>query len=440
MAVDGSWIVLAGGFVALLTAGGAQAAGYALKEQSAAGQGEAFAGAAAKAEDATTLFANPAGMARLSGSQAVVSGAFIAPTAKFKNGSASRAAAYGGSAISGPSSTGDVVLDAFVPALYGVYDVDPRWKVGLAITAPWGLATKYDADWIGRYHAIKSEMQTLNIAPSVSYRINRQWSVGGGLQFQRIKAELTNAVDFGSLIRLPGRADGFAKVKGDDWGWGYTFGVLWEPATTTRLGLSYRSAIHHKLDGNAQFSGVPAVPALRASFANTGASAKVTTPEMVMFGAYHELSPQWAVLFETSWTNWSRFRQLVVSFDNPLRGPSVTEERWEDGWFFSLGANYRPTDRWTLRAGVAYDLAPTPDEHRTPRIPDTDRVWLAAGATYKLTEAVSISAAYTHIFGLDADVNLRDGGPGTTDNLRGNLTGSYDSHVDILTVQAKVSF
>ncbi|MBV5335556.1 outer membrane protein transport protein, partial [bacterium] len=151
------------------------------------------------------------------------------------------------------------------------------------------------------------------------------------------------------------------------------------------------------------------------------------------------LTPELAVSFEASWTNWSRFNSLVIKFDNPLRTPSVTNENWKDSFFTSIGLDYKVSDKWTLRTGFAYDSAPTPDEDRTPRIPDSDRIWSSFGATYKVNEKYSVSAAYTHIWALAADSSLKDSGSGAN-NLRGNLTGNYDAHVDIVAMQVSAKF
>ena len=71
----------------------ARAAGFALHEQGASGLGNAYAGAAAVAEDATTVWWNPAGMARLgAGKHFAAAGAYIAPSTKFTNGASQTAA------------------------------------------------------------------------------------------------------------------------------------------------------------------------------------------------------------------------------------------------------------------------------------------------------------------------------------------------------------
>lgn len=432
------------GFTAtLLATAPVFAAGYGLKEQSASLQGNAFAGATAIADEASTIFFNPAGMARLSGNQTQLSLTYIAPQAHYRATSATRAAGLGGSAITGNSSPSDSAENVLLPALYGVWAVNPDLRLGLAINTPWGMATDYDDNWVGRYHALRSEVKTINLSPTVSYRLNPQWSIGVGAQAQYMKAKLSNAVDFGSALAAagagvaPGSADGKARVTGDDWGYGLSAGVLFQPRDDTRFGLSYRSAVKHTLQGEAAFTSVPA--ALSAAFANTGAQAGITTPETVSLGAYHDLSKEWAVMADLTWTRWSRFDELRIEFDNPLRGDSVTDEKWNNGWFGAIGVHYRPSEKWTLKAGLAFDQTPVPDSTRTPRIPDGDRYWMALGASYKYSDFLRFDAAYTHLIVDEAPVNLTDTLSGSN-TLRGNLQGRFANSVDIVALQARMAF
>lgn len=423
----------------------AQGAGYAVREQGGAGQAESFAGATARADDPSTVYFNPAGMTRLNGVQVSVVGSYIMPSARIESASASRANVLGRTPITG--SFGDAGRDAFVPASYAVAPLGDRMRIGIAVNAPWGLVTEYEPGSIVRYHAMRSELRTINVTPAIAFRVTDNFSIGAGLQFQHVYAELTNAVDFGSIAVLnglgrfgfrPGSADGRSRIEGDDFNLGFVLGAHWEPIQGTRLGLSFRSAVHHELQGTATFSGVPSL--LAPSFRATSAMAKVTTPETVNFGIAQDIGREWTVLLDVQWTNWSRFRELRVGFGN--RPDSVTHQRWDDSWWVALGANWRPAavPGLTLRAGVAYDQSPVPAETRTPRIPDSDRTWLSFGASYQVTNAIEIAAGYTHVFARRPSVNLRDEGPGTADFLRGNLTARYDASVDIIAIQARVRF
>ncbi|WP_448203364.1 OmpP1/FadL family transporter [Azospirillum sp. sgz302134] len=421
------------------------AAGYFLKEQSASGQGTSFAGSATNAAgDASAMFFNPAALGVVNDNEVVGVLSGIFPTSQTTNARGTRTARLGGSTISGTANSDDIGVDAVLPTGYAAYAVSPDVKLGLSINMPWGLSTDYPENWVGRYHGIHSSLQTLNISPTVAYQLLPQLTVAGGLQFQYTKARLSQAIDFGSALAAagvagvaPGSRDGIGEVKGDSWGFGFTAGTLYEPVKGTRIGLSYRSSVFQELEGDAKFQGVPAP--LSGSFAPASIKAKLTTPDIIAAGVYQELTSQFAVMADVQWTNWSRFKELRIRYSNPLRGDSVTEEQWNDSWFFSLGAAYKVTDKLTLRAGVAYDQSPVPDAFRTPRIPDSDRYWASVGVGYQITDSIRTDLGYSHVFAPTAKVNLTD--PGTGPNaLRGNLTADYKAHVDVVALQTKISF
>lgn len=434
----------------------ARASGYAVREQSALTQGSSQAGAAARGDDPSILFFNPAASAWMAGTNVTNAAFYIAPNVEIESGSANRNAVFGGTTISG-NLGGDSGYDALVPALYGTHRVNDQLALGIAITSPFGLVTKYQFDFIGRYHALTSSLRTINVTPSVAVRPLPNLTVGVGLQFQYASARLSNAVDFGAIgaaaspglaalgVR-PGTRDGIASIEGTDWDAGWQIGVQWEPVAGTRLGAAFRSAIFHRLEGEARFERVPAefgisplLAPLRAQFQNTGGSAKLTTPETVNLGISQRIGDRLTLLAGAEWTNWSRFRELRIQFDNG-RPDSVTEQRWRDAWFLNIGAEYRVTDTVTLRTGFAYDQTPTRQETRTPRIPDADRYWLSAGATWQATPNLALTAAYTRVFADDTRVSLRDRGPGTENFTRGNLDVNYSASVNIFAVQARMTF
>jgi long-chain fatty acid transport protein len=376
---------------------------------------------------------------------AVLSGIF--PESRMTSGSATRAAAFGGSPILG-SLGGDSAQDALLGSIYGSLPLGERVRLGLSVTEPFGLVTKYPADYIGRYHALTSFLRTIDITPSIAWRPLDNLSLGASLIIQQADAHLSNAVDGGAVILAqnpaaallgvrPGGADFRSTLRGSSTGVGFQLGAQWEVVPGTRLGLSYRSSITQTLSGNAQFDAVPLPLALR--FSNTTGSAKVTLPDTVNLGVSHRLMPQLTLLGGVEWTNWSRFRDLVATFNNGLPA-SVTEERWRDSWFFSLGAEYQVNERLALRGGVAYDQSPVRTATRTPRVPDGDRYWLSAGLSYRVLQNVTLSAAYSHIFVDDTRLALAAGGPTSSNFLRGNLTGTYSNQVDIVSLQVRMTF
>ncbi len=428
----------------------AWASGFQLREQSTTAQGNAFAGVAAGGEDISTMFFNPATMTQFTGNQTSFHLSYIAPQSEFEDGSAATTI---GTPIAGNTSTDDIGEDAFLPSIYAMYQPAEDWRLGLSLNAPFGLATSYDRSWVGRYHSVRSELTTANISPQVAYQPTKWLSLGAGVQAQYADAELSNAVDFGTIgaaLGVSGASpgsqaqDGFGEVTGDDWGYGYSLGAVLEPLTGTQIGVSYRSEIKHTLDGDAEFdlgsSGVGStISAATGGFVDTGARASFKTPASVSIGLRQRIDDEWTVMGELDWTEWSTFEELRIVFDNPAQSDSVTEEDWDDTWFAALGATYKPLDTpWTFRAGVAYDEAPLSTRTRTPRIPDADRYWISGGVSYDPKPWLSVSATYTHIFVDDAELDLSASDVGNT--FRGDLNGEYETSIDIVSVSARIRF
>lgn len=399
-------------------AGGAHAAGFALIEQNASGLGNAYAGAAAVAQDASTIFFNPAGMSLLPDSQVVMAGHLIKPKAEL-SGSAVYDSPHplAGDPVPGGQG-GDAGDWALVPNFYYAYRLTPSVHLGIGVNAPFGLKTEYDDGWIGRYQALKSEVKTININPSIAYKVSDTLSIGAGLNIQRIEAELTNMTYVG-----------LATVKGDDYGWGFNLGLLWQMAPNTRLGLSYRSEVDYTLEGRATFSGLSAL--------NGDITADVTLPDSASLSLFHKLSPQWELLADITWTGWSDFYEYEVYRTNGAL-LSYTLENWEDIMRYSLGATWHMNDKVSLRGGVAYDEAPVSDVYRTPRIPDGARIWVAVGGQYRLSKQGVLDFGYAHLFvndpGLDYSAAQTPITPPHT------LSGTYDSAVDIISVQYTHNF
>ena len=432
-----------------LSAGQAQSAGFAIREQSASAFGNAFAGSTAAAEDISYMYFNPAGIVRHSGNQAVVIGSYIAPHSEFNPGSASTLSPLD-VAITGGNGGSDIASNGFIPAAYALWDVSDRFKAGLGINVPFALRTEYDDGWIGRYHALDSEILSIIVNPAAAYRITDQISLGAGISIQYVTAELSNAIDFGTIGfvsgvpgAVPTQQDGHVALDGNDLALGFNVGVLFEPWRGTRVGASYRSKIAHTLEGDADFTldsgGVGAVIAgATGRFVDSTAEARLTTPDTVRIGFHHDISETWSVMGEAAWTNWTRFDELRVQFANPAEPDNVVEQDWTGSWFFAAGASHRPVKAWTLRAGIALDQTPIPDNRRTPRIPGDVRTWLTVGATYAPLDNIDVSMGYAHLFVPSAPINLSASSPGN--QFRGNLQGDSNNYVNIFTIQAYMTF
>ena len=401
----------------------AQAAGFALIEQSGSGMGNAFAGGGAVAEDASTIFFNPAGMTYVQGTQIVGAAHLIKPSAEF-NGTISPTGKPVG------ENGGDIGDLAFVPNLYFKMDLSDTVKLGVGVSAPFGLKTEYEPTWKGRFHAIKSELKTININPAVAFKVNDQLSLGAGLSAMWAQAELTNAVNFG------GFGEGSSKVKGDDWGFGYNLGAIYQATADTRVSAAYRSKINQTLEGDVTFA-LPN-PALAAAAPNSAATAKVALPETFSMSAFSRIDDKWDVMGDITWTRWSQFKELkVVRSNGAVLGGAATPENWSNTLRYSIGANYRYSEAIKLRAGLAFDEEAISDQFRTARIPGNDRKWLSLGAGWKISPNSSIDVGYSHLFIKDASIDSSKNEPVAA---KGVLRGTYDGSVDILSLQLTHNF
>ena len=399
-----------------------QAAGFALIEQSGSGMGNAFAGGSAIAEDASTVYFNPAGMTYIEGTQLVGALHLIKPSAEFSNNGSIAGA---GKPLGGTG--GDAGDLAFIPNAYFKMDYSDTIKLGIGVNVPFGLKTEYENGWIGRFQALKSEVKTVNINPALAFKVNDQLSLGFGVSAMWAQATLTRAVNFGAL------GEGSVKIKADDWGFGYNLGAIYQVTPDTRIGMAYRSKVDQHLEGDATFNRPIGIPNAGAAADGT-INASVSLPENFSVSVFSKLNDTWDVMGDVTWTHWSRFKQLTI-FRSSGALLSNTDENWDNSMRYSIGANYHYSDSIKLRAGLAYDQEAVNDDFRTARIPGNDRKWLALGANWKASPNSSVDVGYAHLFISDANIN--DGRSGAAN---GTLKGTYDGSVDILSMQYTHNF
>jgi long-chain fatty acid transport protein len=421
------------------TAGAVLAAGFSITQKSVKGLGNAFAGAAAVAEDASTIYFNPAGLTRLSGRQVQAGVHIFSYSLKFSDDGST-------TVLNQPLTGGDggnAGKQGVIPNFFYAHSISDSLKIGIGIVSPFGTDTEYDSDWVGRYYTVKSEFLTIDINPTIAYRINNMWSIGGGVSVQYLDAELTNAIDYGTIMSgSPSReADGESKLKVDgDWGYGFNLGVLFELSEATRFGVAYRSEISYDLEGDARFKTPDeAAPIAGASgLVDTDAKADVDLPASLSVSGYHQLTDKWALLADITWTDWSTFDELRIKFDSDA-GDSVSTFDLEDNFRYSLGATYTLNPQWTFRGGLAYDESTVSSRRkRNPRLPDEDRLWFSLGTSYHFSDRLEFDFGYTYITNVEqAEIDKTATGE---DEFRGALKGDYDAHTHIASFQLAYKF
>lgn len=400
----------------------AGAAGFFLPYQGAAAIGNSLAGSAALGEDASTVFWNPAGMARLETGQVAVAAHYVAPQPRFTNAGST----LGPIPLSGDGGAG---VESAIPNLFAVLPFG-AWRFGLGVSAPWGSTTEYPGAWAGRYAAIRSEIRSTDINPSVSYRFSPRFSAGAGLSYQMFEAEFTRAVPFGAPT-----PDGRATFGGDSTAVGFNAGVLWELSDATRVGISYRSAVEHKLEGDQR---VTTPSGVTVSSLTGPITADLTTPALAQVSGVHALNERWTLLGDVMWTQWSEIQRLDIVRSGGA-GTSLPLG-FKDTWRISAALNCRLNDAWMLRAGVAWDEAPVRSpELRTASLPDSNRTWLSIGARWQASARHRLDFAYAHVFIEDATIS-NTSGVRAAPPLATTVRGSYANAADILSAQYTFSF
>lgn len=488
---------------ASLFSAGVQAAGFKINEQSASGAGRAFAGSAAVAQDASVVFFNPAGMSRLDKSQASFGFTYLQLDGSFEGTRTNptgmvtsdnyEAGVY--------NDGGDFMPDQVIPFGYYVRKLDDKAAVGLGLFAPFGTETNYKPGSMQGGFADETRLTTIDLQPSMSYKLNDAFSFGVGIDIVYAQGLLSKELDLipyaptnpltGSTLdnaAYKGYENKF-EVSGDDMGYGWNFGFMWDATPSTTVGFAYRSEIAFELEGKSEFKTstgvmaysssagaiVPAdtnadktrINALETAIATgtpdttpldangnpaTGTVNKqdsrvpLTAPRSATLSVAHQFNDKLQLLAGATWTDWSSFKY----FDVIATGEGIIDdisglgsnyighivEKWHDTWAYSVGAEYALDQDWTLRAGYAYDASPVKDEHRTARVPDNDRQWLTVGATYNVSQAWSVDAGLAYLI-MDKS-KIDEYNYDLTDTQKGddNLKGEFDVNALGISFQA----
>jgi long-chain fatty acid transport protein len=377
-----------------------QAGGIELYEIATPDVGLASAGYAARAQDASTVFRNPAGMSLLSGSQFQGGLQLTYGSVEFSpNSSTTVSGGNGGNAI-GALPAG---------SLFFTHALSDRFAVGFGAFSYFGLALEYDDNWVGRYYAQKDALLGMSFMPAVSFKATDWLSIGAGLN------AMYGYMNTEVAVRTLAQGDGQLKVKDETWGFGANAGVLIEPRKGTRFGVTYLSPVDLDFEDRPSFSNLGRLGG--AIFANPPQlDLGMTVPRSVMLSAYHELSPKWA---NVGWQNWNQFGKVDVGVDSDNPQSLTANLNYQDTWHGAIGAQYRASEKWLLSAGFAYDTSAVDDEDRTLSLPMGEAYRFGLGAEWQVSKAINLGAAYEFMWAGDMPV--------TQDSVyRGRVSGSFN--------------
>ena len=381
-----------------------------------------YSGVGIAGDDLSDMFYNPAGLA-LSDKRSFQFGAVVIDSSTdFKNANSSILINKFNMPISGIEDNAGIT--STVPVLYYGDHINNKLSYGIGLTTPFGLGTEYEDNWIGRYHSIKSKLETIDINPNLAWRLNDKFVLGFGVSAQHASVELSKAVFTG--VTTP---DGKSTLEADNWGFGFNIGAMFELNQQTRIGLGIRSKVRHSFSGT-----------LDLEFPGQGktkidSDADLELPETAYISFFHDFGDI-EILSSLRWTNWSRYDELRVNFNNVL--PILIEpQQWKDSWTIGLGLNYQVNNKWIFRAGYSYDETPVSStELRSARSPDENKHTISIGARYQYTESFNIDLAYAHTFFEDAKINSTTDLVATQPDLASsNLTGDYKAEADLFGIQ-----
>ena len=400
-------------------ASGAQAGAFLIREQSTIGTGLSLAGAAAGGAGLGSEFWNPATITDYPGWQSSWSVSGIAPSANIT-------AQPGSTLLPLGSQSGDIGQDALVPASYDSYQFNDKIWLGLATYSPFGLVTSNPPIWAGSFFGISSKVLSFDVNPTIAYKINDAFSVAAGFQAMWFRAYQSSA------LSLPGVGGATAlstsALSGSSWGYGFTLGATWKPLDGTELGIGYRSSVQEDVRGSASLGS--AAGGLPAGKYNVGV--KFDLPDTLTVGLRQRITPVFTLLAGFEWDGWSKLGTLPVVATGPVPGAGTVLNsiafNYKDGWLASLGGEYQWSPNLTLRAGVAYESSPLDNSNRTITLPDSNRIWASIGATYKVSEKLSLDVAYSHLFPENGSITY------TTPVA---FFGTTTSHIDIISVGFK---
>lgn len=400
----------------------ANAAGFMLTEQTAGSMGRAYAGVGVDGTDVAGMYYNPATMTLHPGTQ--IQAGFVGIGLNLD---------YAGD--DGSSANGRFHPQA-IPHGYISHQINDTTWIGLAMTVPFGMGTDYDSDWAENQRGIKATILTLDINPNFAWKVSEKFSVGAGMSIQYASADLKiqqNLLksDIGqSLVKDPNvaaligklpealkkkLADASTKseIDADSWAVGFNFGVMWSPVDTFRVGVSYRSKIEHDAEGDLSnapdanlqevISALGQMPGMSEKFSgllgDIDGAATVSAPAWAMASVAWDVNDLLSLYATFRWTDWSSFDKLEI-YGGGLKMATVTN-KWKDTYLGSIGADLRLTDWWTLRGGIAYETSPVSNPtYRTAIIPDADRLWLAIGSSFKLTDNLQWDVSFAHLHGV----------------------------------------
>ncbi|KJY83090.1 aromatic hydrocarbon degradation protein [Vibrio galatheae] len=427
----------------VVTSSGVNAAGFQLAEYSATGLGRAYAGEAAMADNASAQWRNPAMLTHLEGTQVSVGAIYVNPNVDV-NGEVDGSQSSNPTLPTTAASSSDFAHDAVIPNLYISHRYSEELAIGFALGTNYGMETSLGDDFAATHFGNEASVMTMEANLNLAYRVNQQWSLGGGLRYVvgegsfGAKTPENNVVGVSGMTPISAPKGTTLKyMEGDDTAFGWQAGTAWQINDNHRIGFAYKSEVELKLEGYA--TGMGFSPALATAHDN--GSMLLTLPASAEIASFHQLNDKFAVHASINWTDWSSFEKLEAQLET-YGTKMVKEENWQDNYRFALGATYQVDPKLVVRTGVAYDTSAVSDQNRTITIPETDRTWLSLGASYEFTKQFTLDGGVTYIIAKDAPITESRGysSDDQAQAVAGQFVGEVSGSIWLIGVQANYVF
>ncbi|WP_100753132.1 outer membrane protein transport protein [Vibrio salilacus] len=382
----------------------ALAAGFQLNSQSATGLGRAFAGDAVIADNASVMSRNAAAMSLFDRTEMSLGFNIIDSDVDVKDVTHVRPVLAGGTKTDVENTQNDAT--SFVPNLYVLHPVNEKFAVGLGVYSNYATTNEFDGAWGQGTGAIlpgptaipgadafggTTNLSTMNLLLAASYRLNEQWSFGGGLDVIYGQGELKRKTNFQGS---PAPEQELLDIDADGFGFGFNLGTVFELNENNRFGLSYHYSPEIKASGTAK-----KYNSSTRALEDIG-KVKIALPSRAEFSGYHRIEDtKFAVHYSIQYISWSDFEEL-----GSTSGTQVKEYKWKDTYHYSIGGTYYIDQNWEARVGYMFDQG-VQDNLTSVSVPDSDRQWFSAGATYHLNNDQSIDLGFTYLTSKEKKVN-----------------------------------
>jgi long-chain fatty acid transport protein len=392
--------------ILLIFVASARGAALELYETGAPDLGTASAGRAAIASDASTVAANPAGMTLLDRSQLLWASGALLPSVNFEVAPETTTKGSGG---------GNAGVFMPIGGFFYAHKFPNRIWLGVALYSDYGLAGNYGKEWVGRYYITRAALFTGKIAPSLAYQVNEWLSVAAGFSFA------VGRLTFQSKVNnlLPRLGDGGFALESWDEAFGGRAGILLRPLPRLRIGLTYQSPEYYKFGFNPHLTNLgPGLNAVRRRIGGVKIDVPLTEPQQVMASAVYEVLPNFSLLGNVGWQNWSEFGEFPVGISATNQRSVEANMHFSNTWQIAIGQQFRIAEKWLWSAGFAYDSSPVSQANRNAVLPIDRQLRYGTGIQYEVNRDITAGAAW----------EFMDLGPAPFSNRRGPLAGTLQGH------------